>query len=93
MTRTQGAKNNPPDPHQELEKVRKLFADKGLDFPGDSSQNQTKKVEDPGKEGLQIETGDETGDDDGFECGACGSDLPSQVDTCPHCGAKLTWSL
>lgn len=95
MPRTQGAKNHPPDPNKELEKVKQLFAEKGLDFPGEPPMYKKEDPEDPEDPGggLQIDTGDKTEtEDDGFECGACGEDLPSKLPNCPHCGANLTWS-
>lgn len=92
MPRTPGAKNEPKDPYQELEKVKQLFADKGIDFPGEAPPVETGNTGDSGNDGLQIQTGDDpANDDDGYQCGGCGRDLDQQYDVCPYCGANLTW--
>ena len=90
MPRTKGAKNKPKNPERELEKVKKLYADSGLDFPysdskpaeaqpvADTEQPDTLKIIHPHNEVI-------------YECGNCHGLMDKALPQCPMCGVGLNW--
>lgn len=99
MPRTKGAKNKPKDAMRELERVKALFAERGIEFPGDQATAAGKPVSDQrdqtAAESLTIETGigDKGGDAVKYQCGNCGAALPNECPVCPECGAALDWNI
>ena len=94
MSRTLGAKNLPKNPDKELARVKELFASRGIDWPwGQGTPGQ----ESPGADDTTFTLGDiptsnEAPGDEGYTCGNCKMDLPSELPVCPACGASLRWT-
>lgn len=94
MSRTLGAKGKPKSPDKELARVKELFASRGIDWPGDQG---TPGQESPGGGDTTFTLGDirassEGPGGQGFSCGNCHGDLPSELKICPNCGAELEWT-
>jgi len=96
MTRPKGAKNYPKDLSEELDKVKQLFTDRGVDFPlldkpEPAKRKHRKKVStDPVS--FELAKEQDPASDTGFECGACHRSLDQEYAGCPYCGAELTWT-
>ena len=105
MPRTKGAKNQPPDPETELAKVRALYAQRNIPFPGDLPAASVERAAYGGDDtNAAARSGDgntavfitneeqPAGVSTEFECGNCGADLPGAVAVCPYCGSTLEWA-
>lgn len=95
MARTKGAKGNPKDPQKELDRVKKMFVDQKIPFPGDPGGSGTpKELVDPGKSEVQDTTFSlgEKEKNQTYQCGNCKTLLYEELSICPNCGVKLTWT-
>ena len=95
MPRTKGAKNKPKNPERELEKVKALYADAGLDFPYSEAKPVDKPADKPADTGNSedhdtlkiIHPHDEVI----YECGNCHGQMDKALPQCPMCGVGLNW--
>ena len=108
MPRTKGAKNLPKNPHNELKKVKRLFAKHGVEFPSGNpvvpDEQPVNVVDDPGSSrrsgavdplNFVVDSGSpavtEDTEDQQYECGNCGAQLPGALPECNACGVGLNW--
>ena len=86
MSRTKGARNKPKLPARELARVKKLYKDRGLVFPG------TPKAK-PHAEKITFNVGARSRDQEtsALECGNCHTILDARYAECPSCHWQLSW--
>ena len=90
MARTKGAKGNPKDPQNELARVKKMFADQKIPFPGDKEPELAKDQQTGDQQDTTFSLGDQLKGD--FKCGNCQAQLDDEYPVCPKCGVSLTWT-
>lgn len=88
MAKPKGTPNKPKDPFKELEKVKQLFIDQGLEAP-EIPKPVTQKTQPV--ESIEFTTQSAIEADE-FQCGNCGNDLDQQYAECPYCGVRLEWA-
>jgi hypothetical protein len=102
MSRTKGAKGKPKDPAQELDKVKRLYKQRGIPFPYQEIPETKPEVEPASQDPQPAPT--ENGQDvevtigikqevKPYQCGGCGYYMDQPLDKCERCGVSLTWNL
>ena len=93
MSRTKGAVNKPKSAARELARVKKLYKDRGLVFPGDAvkAKPRARVKAKPAKITFDVGARGRSQETSALECGNCHAILEAKLPECPHCHWQLSW--